>query len=90
MKRGEITDCEGLFDPELWNAAPPSDRRHVFGRPIAMLVAQGKIPLEFAGFDRARHNLLGDIGSINTQTVVGGCVLFTGAWLPPSTFFIHS
>ena len=57
MEPGEITDCEGLFDPALWKAVPPSDRRHVFGRPISMLVAQGKIPLEFAGFNRARHNL---------------------------------
>lgn len=57
MELDEVTDCEGLFDPELWNAVPPSDRRHVFGRPISMLVAQGKVPLEFAGFNRSRHNL---------------------------------
>ena len=57
MEFGQITDCKGLFIPELWNAVPPSDRRHVFGRPISMLVAQGKLPLEFAGFNRKRHNL---------------------------------
>lgn len=57
MESGQITDCEGLFDPELWDSVPPSERRYVFGKPIAMLVAQGKLPLEFAGFNSKRHNL---------------------------------
>ena len=57
MRSGEVTDCKGMFDPELWHAAPSDEHRHVFGRPIAMLVAQGKIPLRFIGFDRSRHNL---------------------------------
>jgi hypothetical protein len=57
MKPGEVTTCEGLFDPELWNAVPPFEHRYVFGRPLSLLVAQGKVPLEFAGFNRKRHNL---------------------------------
>ena len=57
MQPGEVTDCEGLFDPELWDAVPPSDHRHVFGRPISRLIAQGKVKLEFIGFDGKRHNL---------------------------------
>jgi hypothetical protein len=57
MKYDEIRDCKGLIGPEVWNIVPPSERRHVFGRPLAMLVAQGKLPLEFAGFNRKRHNL---------------------------------
>lgn len=57
MESGQITDCKDLFDKELWDAVPPSDHRHVFGRPISMLVAQGKVPLEFAGFNSKRHNL---------------------------------
>ena len=57
MEQGQITDCKDLFDPALWDAVPPSEHRYVFGRPISMLVAQGKIPLEFAGFSSSRHNL---------------------------------
>jgi hypothetical protein len=57
MELGQITDCKDLLDKELWDAVPPSERRHVFGRPLAMLVAQGKMPLEFAGFNSRRHNL---------------------------------
>ena len=57
MRHGEITDCEGLFDTELWNIVPPDERRYVFGRHIAILVAQGKLPLRFIGYDSNRHNL---------------------------------
>ena len=57
MEPGDVTDCKDLFDPELWNAVPPHEHRYVFGRPISMLVAQGKVPLEFSGFNRKRHNL---------------------------------
>ena len=57
MESGRVTDCEDLFDPELWKAVPPSERRYVFGRPIAMLVAQSRLPLEFVGFYSKRHNL---------------------------------
>lgn len=57
MELGEEATCEELFDPGLWDAVPPSEHRHVFGRPISMLVAQGKVPLEFSGFNRKRHNL---------------------------------
>ena len=57
MKPGEEITCEDLFDPELWDSVSPSEHRYVFGRPISMLVAQGKVHLEFAGFNRARHNL---------------------------------
>jgi hypothetical protein len=54
---GELTDCEGLIDPGVWYDVPGPERRYVFGRPISVLVAQGKVLLEFAGFDRKRHNL---------------------------------
>jgi hypothetical protein len=57
MKADEETTCEELFDPELWDSVSPSEHRYVFGRPISILVAQSKVPLEFAGFNRARHNL---------------------------------
>ena len=63
MELEQITDCKDLFDPDLWNAVPPFERRYVFGRPIAMLVAQGKLPLEFAGFNSKRHNLYRKIQS---------------------------
>ena len=56
-KSGEVRDCEGWIGPDVWGLAPPSERRHVFGRPLAMLVAQGRLPLEFIGFDSKRHNL---------------------------------
>jgi len=57
MRTGEVTDCEGMFNTELWNIVPPDERRYIFGRPIAMLVAQGKLPLRFVGYDSKRHNL---------------------------------
>ena len=57
MKQGEIIDSEGLIDPGLWNPVPPFDRRYVFGRPVSRLVKEGKVPLEFAGFNGKRHNL---------------------------------
>jgi hypothetical protein len=57
MEIGEITDCKDLFDPVLWDAVPPPEHRYVFGHPISMLVAQGKVPLAFAGYNSARHNL---------------------------------
>ena len=33
MESGQVTDCEGLFDPELWNSVSPSEHRHVFVPP---------------------------------------------------------
>ena len=57
MCPGEVTDCKGLIDPGVWNDVPAHERRFVFGRPVSMLVAQEKLPLEFAGLSRARHNL---------------------------------
>ena len=57
MESGGLTDYEGLIDPAVWSDVPAPERQHAFGRPISMLVAQGKIPLEFSGFNRARHNL---------------------------------
>ena len=57
MCLGEVTDCEGLIDPGVWNDVPAHERRFAFGRPVSLLVAQGKLPLEFAGLSRARHNL---------------------------------
>ena len=57
MCPGEVTDCEGLIDPGVWNDVPSRERRNAFGRPVSTLVAQDKAGLEFAGLDRARHNL---------------------------------
>jgi hypothetical protein len=57
MELGQITDCQGLFDPKLWNTVPPSERRYVFGKPIAILALNGQLSLEYAGFDKSRHNL---------------------------------
>ena len=57
MCLGDVTDCEGLIDPGVWNDVPPRERRNAFGRPVSTLVAQDKAGLEFAGLDRARHNL---------------------------------
>ena len=57
MESGQVTDCEGLFDPELWNSVSPSEHRHVFVPPNIHVGGTGKVPLEFAGFNRARHNL---------------------------------
>lgn len=57
MEPGEETDCEGLIAPEVWLPVPPPERRRAFGIPVSRLVAEGKVPLEFAGFNRKRHNL---------------------------------
>ncbi len=57
MESGGVTDCEGLIDPGVWSDVPAPERRYIFGRPISVLVAQGKVLLEFSGFNRARHNL---------------------------------
>ena len=57
MEPGDETDCKGLIAPVVWNDTPPRERRHAFGRPVSRFVAQGKVPLKFAGFNRARHNL---------------------------------
>ena len=56
MQPGEVTGREGLFDPKLWDAVPPRERRHVLGRPISILIVQGKVQLVFIGFDRKHHN----------------------------------
>jgi hypothetical protein len=57
MESGEKTTCRGLFEPWVWEAIPISDRRHAIGPFVSMIVAQGKVPLEFAGFNQARRNL---------------------------------
>jgi hypothetical protein len=57
MTLGDVTDCERLIDPDLWDPVPAWERRYIFGRPVSRLVAQGKVALEFAGFDSKRHNL---------------------------------
>jgi len=57
MDMGEISDCEGLFDSELWNDVPPSERGYVYCHPIYILVDQGLVPLECVGFNSMRHNL---------------------------------
>ena len=57
MESGERTTCRGLFEPWVWEAIPATDRRHAIGPFVSMIVAQGKVPLEFAGFNHARRNL---------------------------------
>lgn len=57
LEVGQIVTCEQLIEPELWNSIPPSDHRYIFGRPVSTLIAQSKVPLEFHGFNRKRHNL---------------------------------
>jgi hypothetical protein len=57
MKSGEKTTCRGLFDSWVWDAFPASDRRHSIGPFVSMVVAEGKVPLTFVGFNHARHNL---------------------------------
>jgi len=57
MCPGEVTDCKGLIDPGVWKDVPSRERRNAFGRPVSTLVAQDKVDLEYAGLDRARHNL---------------------------------
>ena len=57
MKPGEETTCRRLFAPWVWDAIPTSDRQHSIGPFVSMIVAQGKVPLVFAGFTRARRNL---------------------------------
>lgn len=57
MKLGEISDSEHLYDLELWNSFPPSERQHRYCHPISVLVAQGKVPLEYVRFDSELNNL---------------------------------
>ena len=57
MELGEISDCEGLFDLELWDSFPASEREYRCYHPISELVAQDMVPLEYVGFDSKRHNL---------------------------------
>jgi hypothetical protein len=56
MELGEYTNCEGLFDKELWNSVPPSEQSYVFERPVNILVAHRKISLEYAGFTKSQQN----------------------------------
>lgn len=57
MKLGEISDSEHLFDLDLWNAVPASERQYVYCHPISVLVAKDMVPLEFVGFDSEQNNL---------------------------------
>ena len=57
MELGEISDCEGLFDLELLNNAPASERQYRYCHPISVLVAKDMVPLEFVGFDSEQNNL---------------------------------
>lgn len=58
MTPGQVTECEGLFEPWVWKETPPSERKHLFGDTVSKLVRQGKVSLEFAGISRnTRHNL---------------------------------
>lgn len=72
MKPGEITKCEGLFDPGVWKVTPPSERKYVYGDIVSKLVKQGKVPLELFGISRnGRHNLYRRI-DIKTLPGCGG------------------
>ena len=57
MKPGDETDCHGLIAPEVWNFVQATERRHAFGRPVARLVAERKVPLVFSHLDSQRHNV---------------------------------
>ena len=57
MELGEISDCEGLFDLDLWNDVPASERQYVYCHPISVLVAKDMVPLEVVGFDSKQNNL---------------------------------
>jgi hypothetical protein len=57
MKLGEISDCEGLFDLELLNSFPASERQYRCFHPISVLVAKDMVSLEFVGFDSKQNNL---------------------------------
>ena len=57
MKPGDETDCEGLIAPEVWKSVPAIERRYAFGKPVARLVAQGKVPLVLSNYDSKRHNV---------------------------------
>ena len=57
MEPGEVTDCHGLFDPQVWDSTSPLEHRYLFGRAVSTLAALGEIPLVRAGFNGERHNL---------------------------------
>ena len=57
MQEGEVTDCEGLIDPWVWDTTPTPERRYVFGKPVSWLVEQEEVPMEFIGYNTKRHNL---------------------------------
>ena len=57
MTPGDETDCEGLIAPEVWKSVPAIERRYAFGKPVARLVAQGKVPLVLSNYDSKRHNV---------------------------------
>jgi hypothetical protein len=57
MEPGEVTDCVGLFDPWILAITPPSSHLNVLSRIVSMLVSQGKVPLEFVGFNSERDDL---------------------------------
>ena len=57
MELGEISDSEHLFDSDLWDSFPASEREYVYCHPISMLVAKDMVPLEFVGFDSKQNNL---------------------------------
>ena len=57
MEIGNVSDEADIIGPAPWYRVPPSEHRHVFVRPLAMLVAQGELPLEFAGYDSKQRAL---------------------------------
>jgi hypothetical protein len=57
MDPGDEIDCEGLIAPTVWNDVTPPGRRYAFGKPVARLVAEHKVPLVFVRLDSKRHNV---------------------------------
>ena len=57
MELGEISDCEHLYDWDLWNSFLASERQYRYCHPISVLVAKDMVPLEFVGFNHEQNNL---------------------------------
>ena len=51
MKRGDVTDREGLFGKALWWNLTPMERGHCFGPALDRLVMDGALPLKFVESD---------------------------------------
>ena len=53
---GEIREAKDLFNKEFWDPLESSVKQE-FGRRISLIVSLGKVDLEHAGINKARHNI---------------------------------